>query len=169
VSDLKLPVFISEVRYYRLALAISWEFGAHLRRLGALVPDAMTDDGRALFLLTPERLEAAQNQVFFHKARQLKAEPRESVEDVEIAATILVSLVSFEAGGFSFEVTGSDSLHQGIEGSRCLKVQYPGAAEIRFVRLIRLRCGASLGQAENTEARQGSERAQQEVLWKLFE
>ena len=48
-------------------------------------------------------------------------------------------------------------------------VQYPGAAEIRFVRLIRLRCGESLGQAENTEAREGSERAQQEVLHQEWE
>jgi hypothetical protein len=37
------------------------------------------------------------------------------------------------------------------------KVQHPGAAEIRFVRLIRLGCGGSLGRAENTEAREGGD------------
>jgi hypothetical protein len=38
-----------------------------------------------------------------------------------------------------------------------LTVQYPGAAEIRFVRLIRLSCGGSLWQAETTETREDSE------------
>ena len=54
-------------------------------------------------------------------------------------------------------------LHQGFESSRCFKVQRPGAAEIRFLQLIRLRCGGSLGEAENTEAREGGQRAEQEV------
>jgi hypothetical protein len=40
------------------------------------------------------------------------------------------------------------------------KVQRPGAVEIRFVRLIRLGCGGSLGQAKNSEAREAGERAE---------
>ena len=35
--------------------------------------------------------------------------------------------------------------------------------EIRFVRLIRLKCGGSLREAEKTEAREGGERTEQEV------
>src|ERR1700730_3016138 len=54
-------------------------------------------------------------------------------------------------GVFSFEETGPDLLHQGFERSRCFQVQPPGAAEIRFVRLIRLGRGGRLGQAETTE------------------
>jgi hypothetical protein len=49
MDDSELPMFASEVRYYREVLAISWEFGTHLRKLGALVPDAQTDTGGLLF------------------------------------------------------------------------------------------------------------------------
>ena len=61
---------------------------------------------------------------------------------------------------FLFEETGSGFLHYGFERSRCFKVQRPGAVEIRFVRLIRLGCGGTPGQAKNTEARKGDERAE---------
>jgi hypothetical protein len=63
-------------------------------------------------------------------------------------------------GEFLFEKTGSGFLYYGFERIRCFKVQRPGAVEIRFVRLIRLGCGGSLGQAKNTEAREGGERAE---------
>jgi hypothetical protein len=71
---------------------------------------------------------------------------------------------------FGFDLMSRDELlvvlgpgGSGLEGSRCFKVQRPCAAEIRFVRLIRLECGGSLGQAENTEAPEGGERTEQEV------
>jgi hypothetical protein len=75
----------------------------------------------------------------------------------------MVALSLTEAAYFSFEETGPDLLHQGFKRSRCFKVQPPGAAEIRFVRLIRLGRGGSLGQAEHTEAHEGGEPAEQEV------
>ena len=86
MTDPELPMFATEVRFYREVLAISWEFGSHLRRRGALIPDAVLDDGRALFLLTAEKLGSARNQVFLHKARRLEAaNPLEATPDVEIA------------------------------------------------------------------------------------
>ncbi|HEX4201268.1 MAG TPA: hypothetical protein VHY59_07095 [Chthoniobacterales bacterium] len=60
--DPQLPAYSSEVRFYREVLKISWEFGSDLRARGVLVPDAQLDDGRLLFLLTPERLEQAKNK-----------------------------------------------------------------------------------------------------------
>src|SRR5580704_12078373 len=66
-------------------------------------------------------------------------------------------------GVFSLEETGPNLLHQGFERSRCFKVQRPGTAEIRIVRLIRLGRGGSLGQAEHTDAHEGGEPAEQEV------
>ena len=44
--DSELPMFSSEVRYYREVLRISWEFGSDLRARGVLTPDAQLDDGR---------------------------------------------------------------------------------------------------------------------------
>jgi hypothetical protein len=77
--DSELPMYASEVRYYHEVLAISWEFGSALRDRGLLVPDATSDDGRLLFLLTPEKLGQARNQVFLAKARALKTEPAQPV------------------------------------------------------------------------------------------
>jgi hypothetical protein len=81
----ELPTYATEVRYYREVLAISWEFGSHLRSLGVLVPDAQLDDGRVLFQLTPEKLDAARNAVFLAKARQL-IQPTQPEPHAEISA-----------------------------------------------------------------------------------
>jgi hypothetical protein len=55
-----LPLYVGETRYYRRILHISWEYGSKLRRTGILRPDAQLEDGRVLYLLSPETL--AQNE-----------------------------------------------------------------------------------------------------------
>jgi hypothetical protein len=70
--DPELPMFSSEVRFFREILKISWEYGTHLRALGVLVPDAVLDTGGLLYLLTPEKLEQARNAVVCAKLRELK-------------------------------------------------------------------------------------------------
>lgn len=77
--DPELPMFASEVRFYREVLAISWEFGSHLRSLGALVPDAILDTGGVLYLLTPEKVREAGAQVFLAKTRGFKDQAAETV------------------------------------------------------------------------------------------
>ena len=79
MDDSELPMYASEVRFYREVLAISWEFGSHLRSLGALVPDAILDTGGVLFLLTPERIREAEAQVFLAKSRGFKDQAAETV------------------------------------------------------------------------------------------
>ena len=79
LDDSQLPRYATAVRFYREVLAISWEFGSHLRKQGVLVPDAQTDDGRALFLLTPEKVEKARNVVVCAKLRELKDQAAEPV------------------------------------------------------------------------------------------
>jgi hypothetical protein len=70
-------MFSTETRYYRSVLGISWEFGEALRARGLLVPDAQLDDGRVLFALSLEKIEAARSAVFLAKARALKTEAAE--------------------------------------------------------------------------------------------
>jgi hypothetical protein len=77
--DPELPMFSSEVRYYREILRVSCQFGSHLRTLGALVPDAILDTGGVLFLLTPEKVREAEAQVFLAKTRGFKDQAAEPV------------------------------------------------------------------------------------------
>jgi hypothetical protein len=70
-------MFTSETRFYRSVLGISWEFGSHLRKTGVLCPDAVLDGEQALYLLTPEKLEAARTAVFLPKPANLKPNPLE--------------------------------------------------------------------------------------------
>ena len=72
-------MFMSEVRFFRRLLAISWEFGTALRKQGVLVPDAILDTGGVLYQLTPEKLEKARNAVVCAKLRELKDQPAEPV------------------------------------------------------------------------------------------
>lgn len=65
--DPELPMYATEVRFYREVLAISWEFGSHLRRLGALIPDAVLEGERFLYRLSPETI--AQNKAAIARYR----------------------------------------------------------------------------------------------------
>jgi hypothetical protein len=69
-------MYASEVRFYREILAISWEYGSHLRSIGVLTPHAQTDRGQALYLLTAESVTAATRAVFLDRARTVAAEPQ---------------------------------------------------------------------------------------------
>ena len=57
---MSLPLYVAETRYYRRVLGISWELGSQLRKLGVLTPDAVLDNERFLYRLSPETL--AQNE-----------------------------------------------------------------------------------------------------------
>jgi hypothetical protein len=81
-------MFMSEVRFFRRLLAISWEFGTALRKQGILVPDAILDTGGVLYQLTPEKLERARSAVFLAKARQLRDSPLEAAPNNEIARSL---------------------------------------------------------------------------------
>jgi hypothetical protein len=78
-ADAELPMFASEVRYYREVLGISWQFGSHLRKLGVLSPNAVTDDGRLLYQISPEKVREAEAQVFLAKTRGFKDQAAETV------------------------------------------------------------------------------------------
>ena len=55
----ELPVYATEVKYYRDVLGIVYETGSRLRKLGVLTPDATCDDGRPLYRLSPESIQNA--------------------------------------------------------------------------------------------------------------
>jgi hypothetical protein len=81
-------MYSTETRFYRSILNISFEFGTYLRKLGVLTPDAQTDDGRMLFLLTPEKVREAGAQVFLAKTRGFKDQANLGrVEDLNSAET----------------------------------------------------------------------------------
>jgi hypothetical protein len=59
----EIPVYATEVRFYRDVLGIAYETGSRLRKLGVLTPDAVCDDGRPLFRLSPKSIEAAKVRI----------------------------------------------------------------------------------------------------------
>ena len=77
--DAQLPMYATGTRFYREVLAISFEFGSHLRKLGLLTPDAILDTGGVLYLLTPEKIREAGAQVYLAKSRGFKDQAGEPV------------------------------------------------------------------------------------------
>ena len=76
----------------------------------------------------------------------------------------MLAFKTYDVGEFSLMEGGPDLLHQGLKRSRPFALQYPAAGEIRFVRVMRLGCGVSLGRAENTQPHESGKRAEQERL-----
>ena len=60
-------VYVTETKFYRRYLGISYEFGSYLRKRKVLSVDAETDDGRPLFRL--DLVEAHRAEVTGHRAR----------------------------------------------------------------------------------------------------
>jgi hypothetical protein len=56
-----LPVYATEVKYYRDVLGIAYETGSRLRKLGVLIFDALCDDC-PFFLLSSESIRKAQER-----------------------------------------------------------------------------------------------------------
>jgi hypothetical protein len=56
------------VKFFRDILKISYETGRRLRSRGILVPDAFTSDGRALYLVNPQSLQRAREQISQYRA-----------------------------------------------------------------------------------------------------
>ena len=65
----ELPVYATEVRFYRDVLGVAYETGSRLCKLGVLTPDAICDDGRPLFLLSPESIQSARQRISQHRTR----------------------------------------------------------------------------------------------------
>jgi hypothetical protein len=65
--------FATETRFYRHNLRNSYEFGSHLRKVEALSADAMLDDERPLFLLSPESSERHREEIARYRARLREA------------------------------------------------------------------------------------------------
>jgi hypothetical protein len=65
-------IFALPVAYFRDALGVSYETGRDLLRRNVLVPDAVLDDGRPLFLLSPESIEKARRRIHAHRGRVLR-------------------------------------------------------------------------------------------------
>jgi hypothetical protein len=65
----ELPTYATEVRFYRGVLKVAYETGSRLRKLGVLTPDAVCDDGRPLFLLSPESIQNARQRISQHRTR----------------------------------------------------------------------------------------------------
>jgi hypothetical protein len=64
-----LPVYATEVRYYRTILRVAYETGSRLRKLGILKPDAICDDNRPLFLIDPASIQRAQVRIQQYRVR----------------------------------------------------------------------------------------------------
>ena len=79
---MSLPLYVAETRYYRRVLGISWEFGSRLRKAGVLVPDAMLDNDKFLYRLSPETL--AQNQALVTRYRDRSGVPQTNVEPIYV-------------------------------------------------------------------------------------
>ena len=71
--DAQLPMYATETRFYCEVLAISFEFGSHLRKFGLLTPDAVLDTGGVLYLLTSEKVREAGAQVSVAKTHKDQA------------------------------------------------------------------------------------------------
>jgi hypothetical protein len=73
--------YANETKFYRVHLRISYEFGAQLRRIKVIKPDAEMEDGRPLFLLEGKAIarhrEAilAYRQGLFASRQNLQKEP----------------------------------------------------------------------------------------------
>jgi hypothetical protein len=63
------PVYVFETKYFRDCLRIDYESGIRLRRAGVLEPDAEMDDGRPVYLLSPESIQKAQESIRAYRAR----------------------------------------------------------------------------------------------------
>jgi hypothetical protein len=62
-------MYSNETKFYRLYLGISYEFGAQLRKAGVLVPDAVMDDTRPLYLVTDEAIAKARERINAYRAK----------------------------------------------------------------------------------------------------
>ncbi len=62
----ELPVYATEVKFYRDVLGIAYETGSRLRKLGVIKPDAVCDDDRPIFLLSPESIITRSRRVAAH-------------------------------------------------------------------------------------------------------
>jgi hypothetical protein len=60
-------VYVTETKFYRQYLGISYEFGSYLRKRKALSVDAETDDGRPLFRL--DLVEGHRAEITAYRAR----------------------------------------------------------------------------------------------------
>jgi hypothetical protein len=67
----ELPIFATEVRFYRDVLGVAYETGSRFRKLGILTPDAVCD-GRPLFLLSAGAIEQARERIHAHRGRVLR-------------------------------------------------------------------------------------------------
>lgn len=65
--------FATETRFYRQYLRISYEFGSHLRKVGALSIDGEIDDGRPLFLVTDDAISRHLEEINRYRAGVRKA------------------------------------------------------------------------------------------------
>jgi hypothetical protein len=88
-------MYATETRFYREVLAISFEFGSHLRKLGLLTPDAQLDTGGVLFLLTPEKIREALAKFSWPRPRGSKTSPPNPYPHEKIASVSLVSRTPF--------------------------------------------------------------------------
>ena len=62
-----MTLYTSEVRFYRKSLGISYEYGSHLRKIGVLMPDALVDGSRPLFLISAESLEQHRYRIAYYR------------------------------------------------------------------------------------------------------
>lgn len=68
------PKYVTETRFYRKYLRISYESGSFLRRIGALSVDAFVDDGRPLFSLSEEAIARHKEEIGRYRAGIRRAE-----------------------------------------------------------------------------------------------
>ena len=65
--------YANETKFYRQYLRISYEFGSHLRKVGALSVDSMMDDDRPLFLLSDEAISRRREEINRYRAKVRQA------------------------------------------------------------------------------------------------
>ena len=63
------PTYLGEVKFYRDVLKISYESGTKWRQLGVIRADALMDDGRPIFLLSPEAIQAAKARIHQYRVQ----------------------------------------------------------------------------------------------------
>jgi hypothetical protein len=66
-------VYVTETKFYREKLGISYEFGSYLRKRGALSVDAQMDDGRPLFFWI--RLNATGGETVAPARAMIRSDP----------------------------------------------------------------------------------------------
>jgi hypothetical protein len=69
VSTVRRQGLIKNRNLRRGVLKVAYETGSRLRKLGVLIPDAVCDDGRPLFLLSPEPIQNARQRISQHRTR----------------------------------------------------------------------------------------------------